>query len=200
MRWTRQRQAQSLRRRMMLSRTAKSCGSGAPMQALKLAERSADDGGNQAWSPGRSRISRKTIAQGMPAVAVYPWLLTPVLFSAQAATGATRIRHSLRPLYFEGGSFPTPRTFRAARTRSHAPSPSCSAKAGHPVHRGLSTQAPTSLEYWIVRSSRTTTSECAEVGAHLSPRRPRKTKPPEAFRFRRFSIANLPLSSANDAP
>src|SRR5882724_2567601 len=34
----------------------------------------------------------------MPAVAVYPWLLTPVLFAAQAATGATRIRHSLRPL------------------------------------------------------------------------------------------------------
>jgi hypothetical protein len=45
----------------------------------------------------------KTIAQGMPAVAVYPWLLTPVLL-AQAASGATRIRHSLRPLrFFEGG-------------------------------------------------------------------------------------------------
>src|SRR5882757_10015270 len=42
----------------------------------------------------------KTIAQGMPVDAVYPWLLTPVLFSAQAATGATRIRHSLRPLCF----------------------------------------------------------------------------------------------------
>src|SRR5712691_9255453 len=40
----------------------------------------------------------KTIVQGMPAVAVYPWLLTRVLFAAQAATGATRIRHSLRPL------------------------------------------------------------------------------------------------------
>jgi hypothetical protein len=34
----------------------------------------------------------------MPVVAVYPWLLTPVLFAAQAASGATRIRHSLRPL------------------------------------------------------------------------------------------------------
>ena len=42
-------------------------------------KRLAGDGGNQAWSPGRSRISRNTIAQGMPAVAVYPWLLTPVL-------------------------------------------------------------------------------------------------------------------------
>ena len=62
----------------------------------------------------------KTIVQGMPAVAVYPWLLTPVLFAAQAATGATRIRHSLRPLLsFEGGLLPTTRTFRAARMRMH---------------------------------------------------------------------------------
>jgi hypothetical protein len=44
----------------------------------------------------------KTIVQGMPVVAVYPWLLTPVLFAAQAASGATRIRHSLRPLCFRG--------------------------------------------------------------------------------------------------
>jgi hypothetical protein len=40
----------------------------------------------------------KTIAQGMPADAVYPWLLTRVLFYAHAASGAARIRHSLRPL------------------------------------------------------------------------------------------------------
>src|SRR6266436_3471275 len=40
----------------------------------------------------------KTIVQGMPAVAVYPWLLTRVLVAAHAASGATRIRHSLRPL------------------------------------------------------------------------------------------------------
>jgi hypothetical protein len=30
--------------------------------------RLADDGGNQAWSPGRSRISRNTIAQGRPGI------------------------------------------------------------------------------------------------------------------------------------
>jgi hypothetical protein len=29
---------------------------------------SAGDGGNQAWSPGRARISRKTIAQGRPGI------------------------------------------------------------------------------------------------------------------------------------
>jgi len=40
----------------------------------------------------------KTIVQGMPVDAVYPWLLTRVLFAAHAASGATRIRHSLRPL------------------------------------------------------------------------------------------------------
>ena len=34
----------------------------------------------------------------MPADAVYLWLLTRVLFVAHAASGATRIRHSLRPL------------------------------------------------------------------------------------------------------
>src|SRR5713226_6724688 len=47
----------------------------------------------------------KTIVQGMPAVAVYPWLLTPVLFAAQAASGATRIRHSLRPLLISRARF-----------------------------------------------------------------------------------------------
>ena len=44
----------------------------------------------------------KTIAQGMPADAVYLWLLTRVLFVAHAASGATRIRHSLRPLHLRG--------------------------------------------------------------------------------------------------
>src|SRR5882757_1306635 len=89
---------------MRLSRTAKSCGSGAPTLALSSWEyEPTDDGGKRARSPGRARISRNTIVQGMPADAVYPWLLTPVLFSAQAATGATRIRHSLRPLLWRAG-------------------------------------------------------------------------------------------------
>jgi hypothetical protein len=44
-------------RRMMLRRTAKSCGSGAPKQALKLAMMlriTASDGGNQAMVTGES--------------------------------------------------------------------------------------------------------------------------------------------------
>src|ERR1700704_1912571 len=88
---------------MMLSRTAKSRGPGAPTLALNLRKRTAGDGGKKARSPGRSRISRNTIVQGMPVDAVYPWLLTPVLFSAQAAPGATRIRHSLGPLLWRAG-------------------------------------------------------------------------------------------------
>jgi hypothetical protein len=40
--------------------------SDAGAKLAKTLTRLADDGGNQAWSPGRSRISRKTIAQGGP--------------------------------------------------------------------------------------------------------------------------------------
>ena len=48
----------------------------------------------------------KTIAQGMPVDPVYLWWLPSAFFTQlHAAMGATRIRHSLRPLYnFEGGS------------------------------------------------------------------------------------------------
>jgi hypothetical protein len=37
-----------------------------PKAGVKSAERSADDGDNKAWSPGRARINRNTIAQGRP--------------------------------------------------------------------------------------------------------------------------------------
>src|SRR5215831_7541025 len=64
MRWTRYRS-----RRMLVSRTAKSCGPGAPTLALSpqrcfgiLRVTVARKPG----SPGRPRISRKTIAQGRP--------------------------------------------------------------------------------------------------------------------------------------
>src|SRR5260370_24158797 len=40
--------------------------SDAGVKLAKTLTRLADDGGNQAWSPGRSRISRKAIAQGRP--------------------------------------------------------------------------------------------------------------------------------------
>jgi hypothetical protein len=53
----------------------------------KAVDTTTGDGGNQAWSPGRSRISRNTIVQGMPVDAVYPWLLTPVLFCCTGGHG-----------------------------------------------------------------------------------------------------------------
>src|SRR5712691_3202203 len=74
------------------------------------------------WQPSMvtgesAKDTVKTIVQGMPAVAVYPWLLTRVLFAAHAASGATRIRHSLRPLFLRDKLFAKPRAHRAARSR-----------------------------------------------------------------------------------
>src|SRR5882757_3221038 len=91
---------------MRLSRTAKSCGSGAPTLALSSWVRSTDDGGKRARSPGRARISRKTIVQGMPVDAVYPWLLTPVLFFCTGGHGC-----NAHP------AFPAPSVVRAEAAR-----------------------------------------------------------------------------------
>jgi hypothetical protein len=55
-----------------------------------------DDGGNQAWSPGRSRISRKTIAQGRPDDPPVPVVL-PRASCCTRAMGAVGTRPSLRP-------------------------------------------------------------------------------------------------------
>src|SRR5437016_246327 len=83
MRWTRQRQA----RRSNGARTNDADADGEVVWSwrsdagAKVAESSANDGGNQAWSPRRARRKPlKPFAQGMPAVAVCPWLLTRVLF------------------------------------------------------------------------------------------------------------------------
>ena len=62
-------------------RTAKSCGPDAPDAGVKFLRSKLlrDDGGKRARSPGRSRISRKTIARGRPDVSANPWFLTRVL-------------------------------------------------------------------------------------------------------------------------
>src|SRR6266699_6954174 len=87
----------------MIARTNGGCADGEVVWSwrsdagAKVADLSANDGGNQAMVTEEStKETVKTIAQGMPVVAVYPWLLTRVLFAAHAASGATRIRHSLR--------------------------------------------------------------------------------------------------------
>src|ERR1700704_1712558 len=55
---------------------------------VKTLTRLADDGGNQAWSPGRSRISRKTIAQGRPDDRPHLWFCR-VLFCCTRTMGAS---------------------------------------------------------------------------------------------------------------
>jgi hypothetical protein len=59
-----------------------------------------NDGGNKARSPGRARISRNTIARGMPDCFGEPAVSNSCAFYfAHEAAGALCIRHSLRPLF-----------------------------------------------------------------------------------------------------
>ena len=89
--------------RMMLKRTAKSCGSDAPGLASSLRE---DAQATVATKPGRRgehEVSRETIARGMPGDfrcdrGDYARVL---ISSAREAAGASRARHSLRPLFSE---------------------------------------------------------------------------------------------------
>ena len=79
------------------------CGPGATMLAFKLATmlaHRADDGDKKAGHRGEHEVSRKTIARGMPGrsgVTVVTMLVCFFSFAREAA-GASRARHSLRPL------------------------------------------------------------------------------------------------------
>jgi hypothetical protein len=146
-------------------RTAKSCGPGAPTLALNLWKRTAGDGGKRARSPRRSRISRKTIVQGMPAVAVYPWLLTPVLFCCTGGLGCNAHPAFPAPSVFERAERKSkPRTHFVPRDRGVAPpSVSCPASSGAPSTPQLLGSSTSISEYWIARSSRATTTERVAV-------------------------------------
>src|SRR5580692_5123705 len=75
------------------------------------------DGDNKARSPGRSRISRKTIAQGMPAAPAEPVVL-PRAFLLHADHGCSPHPAFPAPSVFdEGGLIEKTRTQRAAGTR-----------------------------------------------------------------------------------
>ena len=66
----------------------------------KLRNDPRSDGGNQAGSPGRSRSSRNTIAQGVPGISAYlcwPARVFFILRVRQWVRSCTR--HSLRPLF-----------------------------------------------------------------------------------------------------
>jgi hypothetical protein len=53
-------------------------------------------------TPGRSRISRNTIAQGMPVDPAKPVVTAACVFCCRRAMGEAITRHSLRPLFLEG--------------------------------------------------------------------------------------------------
>src|SRR5262244_24413 len=57
---------------------------------------------NKPGTPGSARISRKTIAQGMPDVLALPVVTAACFFCCRRAMGAACTRHSLRPLLSEG--------------------------------------------------------------------------------------------------
>jgi hypothetical protein len=74
-----------LARRAMPMRTAKSCGPGAPTLApSRVVTSRAMTGARKPGSPGRSRISVKTIAQGMPDDPAEPVVTAACVFCLQA--------------------------------------------------------------------------------------------------------------------
>ena len=107
---------------MMLKRTAKSCGSDAPMPASSLREAAQATVSNKHGHREEHEVSR-IIAQGRPVCSGEPVVTTLVCFIyfAREAMGALATRLSLRPLFSErrNNSYKT-RAPRAARMRRFA--------------------------------------------------------------------------------
>src|SRR5712672_1599398 len=92
---------------MALMRTAKSCGSDAPMLASSLREEAQAMVSNKPGHRGEREVSRKTIARGMPGdfrCDRGDYARVFVFFTHEAA-GALGARHSLRPLLSRGEWF-----------------------------------------------------------------------------------------------
>jgi len=103
-----------------LMRTAKSCGSDAPMLASSLREEAQMTVSNKPGHRGEREVSRKTIARGMPGDfrcdrGDYARVL---FYVAREAAGALGARHSLRPLISGRTIFAKPRAHCAARSPS----------------------------------------------------------------------------------
>src|SRR5258705_3052132 len=86
---------------MVLTRTAKSCGSDAPMLASSLREEAQATVSNKRGHRGEREVSRKPIARGMPgrSVVTVVTMLVCLFYFAYEAAGASSARHSLRPLF-----------------------------------------------------------------------------------------------------
>src|SRR5258706_1700462 len=109
---------------MMLKRTAKSCGSDAPMLVSSLREEAQATVSNKPGHRGEREVGCKTIARGMPGDfrcngVDYARVL---FYFAREAAGALSARHSLRPLITGRMVFAKTRTHRAARSRKYVSS------------------------------------------------------------------------------
>ena len=94
-------------RRAAPVRTAKSCGPGAPTQALKslVSMSPTTDGGNQAWSPGRARRKPlKPVAQGGPGYPAGPVVTAACVFCCTRAMGISRYPAFPAPSRCSGGT------------------------------------------------------------------------------------------------
>ena len=104
------------------SRTAKSCGSDAPIAGVKFRGIFRETTVSiKRGHRGEREVSRKTIARGMPGetgVTVVTTLVCFIYFAREAA-GALGARHSLRPLFSWANASCTTRAHRAAGTRSY---------------------------------------------------------------------------------
>ena len=113
--------------RATLTRTAKSCGPGAPTLALSFRGSNIreSDGGKRARSPGRARISRKTIAQGRPDVSGITCGSAACYLLCTRTAGASWHPAFPAPSYdFRGSVFAATRARSAPRGRAPLSSPS----------------------------------------------------------------------------
>src|SRR5215203_6159066 len=108
-------------------RTAKSCGSGAAVLALRPREAKLlrDNGGKRAVLREEHEVSRKAIAQGRPECSRCPVCSRAVLLAqiARETAGAASTRSSLHPLFSKGANEdanlgrPAPREGESMSTR-----------------------------------------------------------------------------------
>ena len=88
---------------MMLMRTAKSCGSDAPMLASSLREDAQATVSNKPGHRGEREVSRKPLRAGMPGQSGGPVVTNScVCFHYTRGCGCIDTRHSPRPRFFQG--------------------------------------------------------------------------------------------------
>ena len=144
-------------RRTRVKRTVKSCGpdalaAGVPKQSAKAF---CEGGDKQAQSRrGEHEVSRNPSRGESRVVPGYTCGPTPELSTfCSGPMGAIGTRLSLRPLFKRGRNEMQSSDDSCRENANLRPHPHCHrpARPGDPVRRGLSAQAPASLEYWITR-------------------------------------------------